>query len=63
MCINSEPNESDLRVFLYFAEIILNSDWEMRTEPLVLLWEYFNKKLNSLFYIAGSSITGLAVMR
>lgn len=63
MCINSEPNESHFRVFLYFSETILNSDWEMRTEPLVFLWEYFNKRLNSLFYNAGSAISGLAVVR
>lgn len=52
-----------MRIYLNLIESVLNLDWEMRTEPLILLWEYFQKKLNAHFFIPGGAISGLAVLR
>lgn len=52
-----------MRIYLNLIESILKLDWEMRTEPLILLWEYFHKKLNLQFFVPGGNISGLAVIR
>ncbi|XP_065225939.1 protein MMS22-like [Planococcus citri] len=61
-CVNADIPESQMRIYLNLIESILKFDWEMRTEPLILLWEYFHKKLNLQFFIPGGNIGGLAVI-
>lgn len=61
--VSSEVPESKMRVYLHLVENILNIGWELRTEPLILLWEYFHKRLNSSFFVPGAPISGLAIIR
>lgn len=55
--------ESLMRTCLTFIEKICIDIWEPKVEPLVLLWEYFQKKLNNSFYIPGTTPDSLAVVR
>ncbi|XP_014253803.1 protein MMS22-like [Cimex lectularius] len=57
-----EINESEMRTCLTFIEFICIKTWEPKVEPLITLWDYFYKKLNSNFYLVGASPMTAAVM-
>ncbi|XP_073990037.1 protein MMS22-like isoform X2 [Rhodnius prolixus] len=57
-----DMTESLMRTCLTFIEKICIDIWEPKVEPLVLLWEYFQKKLNNSFYIPGTTPDSLAVV-
>ena len=60
--LRADASESELRTVLLLVENILKSDWEERTEPLALLWEYFHKRMNSSFLVPGASISEMAII-
>lgn len=60
--LKSEASEVEIRVVLLLVENILKSKWEERTEPLMLLWEYFYKRMNSSFFVPGTPICEVAVI-
>lgn len=59
----AEPNEDVLRVTLYTVLPVLTKWWPPRTETLLVLWEYFHKKLNSSFFLPGAAPSTLAVVK
>ncbi|XP_046669510.1 protein MMS22-like isoform X2 [Homalodisca vitripennis] len=60
--LNSDVPEAHLRVHLTFVERIITKYWEPKSEIIVLLWEYFQKRLNSTFFVPGSSVESMAIM-
>ncbi|XP_046979420.1 protein MMS22-like isoform X1 [Schistocerca americana] len=54
-------SEVQLRVVLSLLRKLL-SMWEACNDPLLLLWEYFQRRLNSTFYVPGSSPETMAVV-
>ncbi|BES93234.1 MMS22-like, DNA repair protein [Nesidiocoris tenuis] len=57
-----EVNDSDVKAILCYVEQICTELWEPRVEPIVVLWEYFYKKLNSPFYDPAASIDSIATL-
>lgn len=58
----SEPNEHHLRTSLLIVNSLLVNWWPQKSELLMIFWEYFHKKLNSSFYLNGSTPAALAVI-
>ncbi|XP_050538340.1 protein MMS22-like [Daktulosphaira vitifoliae] len=58
LLLNQEPNEAQLKLSICLLEkVILNS---CVTDLIVTLWEYFHKKLNSMFYSSDLNIQSIA---
>ncbi|XP_054272985.1 protein MMS22-like [Macrosteles quadrilineatus] len=60
--LSSNVSEAHLRVYLVFLEKILIKYFDPDPKTIIILWEFFLKKLNSTFYVPGSSIDTIAVM-
>lgn len=59
--LNNEPNEVQLKLSICLLEnAVLTSSI---TEPVIILWEYFHKRLNSTFYSADMKIQNIACIR
>lgn len=58
----AEPDEQHLRVSLLIINSLLINWWPQKSELLMTFWEYFHKKLNSSFYLNGTTPAGLAVV-
>lgn len=58
----SEPNEQQLRATLMIVNSLLNNWWPQKSELLMMFWEYFHKKLNTSFYLSGTTPAALAVV-
>ncbi|XP_078699983.1 protein MMS22-like [Branchiostoma floridae x Branchiostoma belcheri] len=52
-------DESRLRCQLKFC-LSLSHLWEPNTQAVVLVWEYYSKRLNDLFQVPGLTLQGLA---
>lgn len=59
--LNNEPNEVQLKLSICLLEKIVLSSFI--TEPVIVLWEYFHKRLNSTFYSSDMKIQNIACMR
>lgn len=59
--LNASPNEEQLRIFIGLLTPTLLEWWQPKVNIPMTLWEYFHKKLNSSFYIAGAAPSNLAV--
>lgn len=59
--LNNEPNEVQMKISVCLLENVVLSS--LNTEPLIALWEYFHKKLNSTFYSPDLKIHNIACMR
>lgn len=57
----SEPNEQQLRASMMIVNSLLINWWPQKSELLMMFWEYFHKKLNSSFYLSGTTPAALAV--
>jgi len=57
------PSESSMRGLLPLVAKIQSIDGNNKSGPVLLLWEYFFKKMNSTFYIPGSKLNTNIVMR
>lgn len=57
----SEPNEQQLRASMMIVNSLLITWWPQKSELIMLYWEYFHKKLNSSFYLSGTTPAALAV--
>ncbi|XP_022169090.1 protein MMS22-like isoform X2 [Myzus persicae] len=53
-----EPNEVQLKLSVCLLENIVISS--LNTEPVIVLWEYFHKRLNSTFYSSDMKIQNIA---
>lgn len=60
--LKTEQSEENMRVLLFLMSDILLNVWQPRSEILLLLWEHFQKKINSPFLIAGQSPNLMAVL-
>lgn len=60
--LSKEVSETQLRIVLSLLSDILIVFWEPRTEPVILLWEYFQKRLNAPFYLPGMSLQNMEVL-
>lgn len=61
--IVTEPSEQHLRASLIIVSSLLVNWWPQKSaELLMTFWEYFHKKLNSTFYLNGSTPATLAVV-
>ncbi|XP_025201736.1 protein MMS22-like [Melanaphis sacchari] len=56
--LNNEPNEMQLKLSICLLENIIMSS--LITEPVIVLWEYFHKRLNSTFYSSDMKIQNIA---
>ncbi|XP_060866553.1 protein MMS22-like [Metopolophium dirhodum] len=56
--LNNEPNEIQLKLSVCLLENIVISS--LNTEPVIVLWEYFHKRLNSTFYSSDMKIQNIA---
>lgn len=61
--LREDQSEENMRVLLFIVSEVLTDWWPPKSEILMLLWEYFHKKINSNFFIAGQNLNSLAVMR
>lgn len=60
--LNADPPENELRSFLLLITPLLIEFWPPSINSLFFLWEFFNKKINSSFFISGASLGTLAVI-
>lgn len=58
----SDPNEQQLRATMMIVNSLLINWWPQKSELLMMFWEYFHKKLNSSFYLSGTTPAALAVV-
>ncbi|XP_025409386.1 protein MMS22-like, partial [Sipha flava] len=56
--LNKEPSEVQLKITVCLLENIVLSSFI--TEPILALWEYFHKRLNSTFYSSDMKIQNIA---
>lgn len=61
--LTTDPSEEYLRIVLFTIIPIVTEWWPSKIDIVMLFWEYFHKKLNSPFFIQGSSISSMAVIR
>lgn len=61
--LQADPAEDVLRVTLFAVLPVLTKWWPPKTDVLLVLWEYFHKKLNSSFFLQGSAPSTLAVVK
>lgn len=59
--LSVEQSEENLRVLLVIVSEVLFDVWAPRSEILLLLWENFQRKINSPFFIVGQSPNLMAV--
>lgn len=56
-----DQSEENMRVLVMtLADVLLNS-FQPKSEILMILWEYYQRKINSPFLIAGQTINSMAV--
>lgn len=60
--LSVEQSEENLRVLLVMITDVLFEVFPPRSEILMALWESFQRKINSPFFIAGQSPSAMAVM-
>lgn len=60
--LNADPSEDDLKSFLILITPLLIEFWPPSINSLFFLWEFFNKKINSSFFIKAASLSSLAVI-
>ncbi|CAG9806054.1 unnamed protein product [Chironomus riparius] len=59
--LKNDQSEENMRVLLVIiSEVILNV-WQPKSEILMTLWEYYQRKINSPFLIAGQNPNSMAV--
>lgn len=58
----AEPSEQHLRAALLIVNSLFANWWPQKSELLMHFWEYFHKKLNSTFYVGGTTPANLAVV-
>jgi S-phase genomic integrity recombination mediator, C-terminal/S-phase genomic integrity recombination mediator, N-terminal len=59
--LSVEQSEENLRVLLVIVSEVLFDVWTLKSEILMPLWEIFQRKINSPFFIAGQSPNFMAV--
>lgn len=60
--LKTDPPEDELRSFLILVAPLLIDYWPPNVISTAELWEFFNKKINSSFFIKGASLCSLAVV-
>lgn len=60
--LGTDAGEDVLRVIVYTVLPVLTKWWPPRADVLLLFWEHFHKKLNSVFYVQGAAPATLAVV-
>ncbi|XP_058463304.1 uncharacterized protein LOC131437763 isoform X2 [Malaya genurostris] len=58
--VSGEKSEEQMRIFLLLLKPIYTEWLSIRHDYLVLLWEYFSKRLSSPFQLASESLSNLA---
>ena len=53
--LNTEPSEENLRLLLLNLSNVIFEVWPPRSEILMTLWEYFQRKINTPFFIIGQN--------
>lgn len=59
--ITDDISEKTLRIYIILISDIVNKWWQPKNDIFSLLWEYFQKRLNSTFFVPGSSLQSLPV--
>lgn len=59
---NSDPPEEQLRSFMLLVSRLLIEYWPPNVNSLFILWDFFNKKMNSSSYVAGCTLDSLALI-
>jgi hypothetical protein len=64
-CVSADSTvtEVQLRVIVRLVTALVTEWWEARSEPVMILWEYYHRRLNSAFFIPGAALDTLAIMR
>lgn len=57
------PSEASLRKHVPIIHSIISLWSHEKSESIVLLWEFFYKKINSSFYIPGAKLDAIATKR
>lgn len=60
---DSSVTETQLRVIIHLVMTLVTEWWEPRSEPVMILWEYYHRRLNSAFFVPGAAPDTMAVMR
>ncbi|XP_068083219.1 protein MMS22-like [Anabrus simplex] len=58
----SSMSEAQLREYIPLVSELVTQLWPPRTEPVVLLWQYFHQRLNSCFFLHGAAPDSVAVI-
>lgn len=61
--LNSDASEVELRTHLALIEPLICECWKPSMDSVMIYWECFHGKLNSSFYIPGSSLKNLPVVK
>lgn len=61
--LSTEVLEANMRVYLALLEKTVIKYWEPKSEIIIQLWEYFQKRLNNTFYVPGSNLDSMTIMR
>ncbi|PNF31542.1 hypothetical protein B7P43_G00781 [Cryptotermes secundus] len=63
-CVSADSTvtEVQLRVIVRLVTALVTEWWEARSEPVMILWEYYHRRLNSAFFIPGAALDTIAIM-
>lgn len=61
--LNVDATEIELRTHLALIAPLICEYWKPSMDSVMIYWEYFHGKLNSSFYIPGSSMKSLPVVK
>ncbi|RZF44143.1 hypothetical protein LSTR_LSTR012345 [Laodelphax striatellus] len=54
--------ESNLRLLLQLVQALVVEVWEPRNDAILILWEYYQKRMSSCFYVTGETLEHMSVI-
>jgi hypothetical protein len=64
-CVSADSTvtEGQLRIIIRLVTALVTEWWEARSEPVMILWEHYHRRLNSAFFVPGVALDTIAIMR
>lgn len=61
--LKTDVPESMMQLYIPLICNLCLDIWEPKSEPVILLWDYFQRRLNNTFYLPGAPLDKIAVIR
>ncbi|XP_075221047.1 protein MMS22-like [Lycorma delicatula] len=57
-----DVSETLLQLYIPLIHNLCLNIWEPKSEPIILLWDYFQRRLNNTFYLPGAPLDKMAII-